>query len=200
MRTVPVFTAASICSPEAGRQVCATEATVQSSKPAEAMACTQVDAVGELEHVRPDGQAHLHRAAACDGAEHGAKELRPLGRVPDGEGQPAAGPQHAPGLAEEALGLREMQHAVVAHHSIEGGVLEGQLPGIGLEEAQLRIASTRRVHLLGREVASGDPGTAVQRGGGRVAGARCHVQDWLPAPTWAASSSAPMDCVVKLAR
>ena len=127
--------------------------------------------VGEAEHGRPDRQIRRRRGSRRGHRVHQhADEPRLCGKVPDRQGDPAAGRQHARELGRRALRASEMEQQEVRDQRVEARGLERERFGAAGAEFELWTEPARqREHALGN-IDTDDGRAALGSHAGDVAG------------------------------
>ena len=114
----------------------------RAGSPAAASAAAKAARVAEDEG-RAQGVADLAPEQAVDQRDHRGVAGRPLGRVPDRDDEAAAGPEHAPHLAERRGPVLEEHQAELAHDGVEAAVGERQRLGAALAPVDARLGPPR---------------------------------------------------------
>jgi hypothetical protein len=113
---------------------------------------------------------------SLDGAQDDAERHRLLRSGPDGEADPAAGPQHAVRFGEGLVRAPEVQETEAHHHGIEGGVGEGKRLGVARLELDGGVLPARLGQHRRGEVDPDHSGAPSRGGGGDVARPRRDVE------------------------
>ena len=158
--------------------------TSRTVMPSKSWPSSRLTSSGSWEKRKNSGPAGRSGGAAApalrDGVQQDAHEARPAGKVPDAEGEPAAGHQDARELARGTLGVAEVMEREVADDGVERAVGERERLRVAVPEFDVRIPIAReRDHRVG-DIDADRRRSAGGRLCGRVAGTAGDVEHAIP--------------------